>query len=111
MARKAKLGPGIVRVERLSDGEVVLEPIVDDFTELPIPHADSALLGQLHGPIADPQLAVDALRKLDADSALRMLRAIGLVDTALPEHEPKALAGCRLGEHVMVLPKRPFRRI
>ena len=102
MPRKPKLGPAIIKLERLTDG---VDPrIVDEQT------------GKvLHQPRAKPpkidnaQVYMDAQSRKRVDTALRMLKAVGIVKAV---QEPKLGANqCRLGQAVMTLPRKPFRRV
>ncbi len=110
MPRKPKLGPPIAWIETLSDGKRVQAVIVDDFTgELIEPKAEAA-----KGPIASAQDYRDAQSRKRVDTALRMLQRAGIVksgaDSAL--QEPKLAANQRkLGDAVMTVPRKPFRRV
>lgn len=117
MSRKPKLGPIILRIERLSDGAVqpTNGPMVDDFTGQRI---DSALPMPMAVPrplLTGPELALERKRKRIADQRL-MLQSLGILpksDSAL--QEPNAVLGANqrmLGSAlVMTIPRKPFRRV
>ena len=106
--------PLVLTIESLSDGKTVVQPMVDDFTNEVI---EPKAVVQAKGEIIDPIEA--SRRKARDDSAL--LLAIFMPKRA-PKHALQRLEALRkpkptprnehkLGQYVMVLPKRPFRRV
>ena len=107
MVRKINPPPAILKIEGLSTG---IDPrLVDDFTREPLaqPHAKP------------PKDIVDPKRKVRDDSALVIAALLPqhATDSALQRLEamrkpkPAPRNEHKLGQYVMMLPKRPFRRV
>ena len=107
MVRKINPPPAILKIESLSTG---IDPrLVDDFTREPLaqPHAKP------------PKDIVDPKRKVRDDSALVIAALLPQHATAnalqrleaLRKPKPAPRNEHKLGQYVMVLPKRPFRRV
>lgn len=92
MPRKPGLGPGIMRIEGLSDGREIRPALVDDFTGQPIPQADTALPREL--PSVDE--LVQTQQRKRAHEAAQLCEWLGraanvpalCTDTALPKATP-----------------------
>lgn len=79
MPRKPNPPPAIFRIEGMSDG--IDRRLVDDFS--------GELLPQPIRPVVDPQIAIDARKRLVRDNQRALLEATGIIKTDAPR-TPKA---------------------
>lgn len=107
MVRKVNPPPAILKIEGLSTG---IDPrLMDDFTHEPLaqPYAKPPkdIVDPKQQARDDSELVIAALMPQHATAnALQRLQALRKPKPA-PRNEHK------LGQYVMVLPKRPFRRV